>query len=60
MRHVIIGSVLVALGVWGMLAWWPSFRLVMRGTVPLALLLLGVVALLSSYYRLTGAMEDED
>ncbi len=52
MRHLIIGTVLIALGIWGMFAWWESFGLVMRAMVPFAALLLGLLAILSSYYRL--------
>ncbi|MDH5492483.1 MAG: hypothetical protein OEY14_11085 [Myxococcales bacterium] len=59
MRHVISGVALVALGIWGMFAWWASFRLVMRGVVPILLLTLGLVALLSSYYRLSGAAGED-
>ncbi len=61
MRHLIIGTVLIALGIWGMFAWWESFGLVMRAMVPFAALLLGLLAILSSYYRLAdGGVEFAD
>ena len=59
MKHLTAGVVLVALGLWGMVVWWEAFGLVMRGVVPLGLLLLGSVAVLSSYYRL-GKSEGQD
>jgi hypothetical protein len=54
MKHLAVGTLLVALGLWGLFAWWESFGLVMRALVPLALLVLGLLAVLSSYYRLGG------
>jgi hypothetical protein len=61
MKHLALGTLLVALGLWGVFAWWESFGLVMRALVPLTLLILGLLAVLSSYYRLGGAgTADED
>ncbi len=59
MKHLALGTLLVALGLWGLFAWWESFGLVMRALVPLALLILGLLAVLSSYYRL-GAADTAD
>jgi hypothetical protein len=55
MKHLALGTLLVALGLWGLFAWWESFGLVMRALVPLAFLILGLLAVLSSYYRLGAA-----
>lgn len=55
MRHLIAGLGFIALGLWGMFAWWTSFGMVMRGLIPFALLGVGLLALLSSYYRLDAA-----
>ena len=52
MKHLILGLVLVGLGLWGLFAWWDSFGLAMRALVPLTALILGLLAVLSSYYRL--------
>lgn len=54
MPHLISGLLLITFGLWGMSSWWISFGLVMRGLLPFALLLTGLVAVLSSYYRLNG------
>jgi len=55
MKHLAIGTVMIALGLWGLFTWWDLFGLVMRGVVPFALLVLGLLAVLSSYYRLGDA-----
>lgn len=62
MKHIIVGVVLVVLGLWGMVAWWTSFGLVMRGLVPTGLLTLGLVATLSGYHRLgiRRPLDDDD
>lgn len=52
MRHLIIGTLLIALGLWGIVAWWEAFAFAMRALVPLAALIVGVLAVLSSYSRL--------
>jgi hypothetical protein len=63
MKHFVLGIVLIVLGMWGMFAWWENFGRVMRGLLPFFLLSLGLVALLSSYYRFaeqdTAAADDE-
>lgn len=60
MKHVIVGLVLVAVGLWGMVAWWDSFGFVMRGLVPVGVLALGLIATLSGYYRLNTNHDDFD
>jgi hypothetical protein len=60
MKHLIVGTVLIAFGLWGMSTWWESFGLVMRALVPFSLLVVGILAVLSSYYRLGRVgVEDE-
>ena len=51
-RHLVLGSLLIALGLWGIFAWWEAFAFAMRALVPLAALIVGVLAVLSSYSRL--------
>ncbi len=54
---MIIGTILIALGLWGISAWWDAFAFAMRALVPLASLTIGVLAVLSSYSRLGGTLE---
>lgn len=52
MLHFVAGMLLVALGLWGMYAWWDSFGLVLRGVAPIGLILVGLVAAMSGFYRM--------
>ena len=45
MANIIFGLVSLALGLWGVSVWWWSIVEVLRGVVPVALILLGIVAL---------------
>ena len=51
MLHMFAGLVMMALGIWGIVAWWDVFGLVMRGVVPFALLVVGLVALMAGFRR---------
>ena len=55
MRHLVFGTILIVLGLWGLFAWWSSFAMVVRAIVPLGLVVIGLLAVLSSYYRLAGS-----
>ena len=50
---------LTSLGIWGLHTWWANFGIVMRALVPFFLLVSGLVALFSSYYRMSGDDEEE-
>jgi len=54
MPHLVVGLILSALGIWGVIAWWSWFGLVMRGVVPFCLLLFGLLAILSGCRREGG------
>ncbi|MBF0194309.1 MAG: hypothetical protein HQL71_07100 [Magnetococcales bacterium] len=45
MANIIFGLVSLALGLWGVSVWWWSVVEVLRGVVPVLLILLGLVAL---------------
>jgi fatty acid desaturase len=45
MPNIVFGLLAVALGSWGLATWWWSVVELLRGIVPLALILLGFVAL---------------
>jgi hypothetical protein len=56
-KHVIGGIVAICLGLWGMVSWWPSFGMVMRGLAPFGLLALGLLAIVSGFRRLAEVTE---
>ncbi|MBF0283535.1 MAG: hypothetical protein HQL51_03655 [Magnetococcales bacterium] len=45
MPSIIVGLVSIALGLWGLSAWWWSVVETLRGLMPLLLVLLGLTAL---------------
>ncbi|MBF0293036.1 MAG: hypothetical protein HQK86_12865 [Nitrospinae bacterium] len=45
MQNIVFGLVAIALGLWGLSAWWYSVLDVLRGFIPPALVLLGLVAI---------------
>jgi hypothetical protein len=45
MANIIFGLVSLALGLWGVSVWWWSVVELLRGVVPVSLILLGLVAL---------------
>lgn len=45
MVHVISGAVAAVLGIIGILGWWDNFGDFLRGFIPLALLIGGLVAI---------------
>nr|ANJ02838.1 magnetosome protein MamI [uncultured bacterium] len=45
MANIIFGLISLALGLWGVSVWWWSIVEVLRGVVPVLLILLGFVAL---------------
>lgn len=51
MTHLLFGLIMVALGLWGVVAWWGLFGLVMRGVVPFFLLVFGLVAIIAGVRR---------
>ena len=44
MKNLVIGLICLALGAWGLVAWWEEFGQALRGWVPLLLVLLGLAA----------------
>ncbi len=62
MKNLIGGIVAICLGLWGVTTWWASFGLVMRGIVPFALIVLGLLAVVTGFRRLSnrGSEDGED
>lgn len=44
MPNIIVGLVAIALGLWGLSVWWWSVAELLRGLVPVVLILFGLVA----------------
>ncbi len=44
MTHLILGLAAIVLGLWGIFGWWDSFGMVLRGLIPLMLLIGGLIA----------------
>ena len=65
MTNLIIGLLCLALGAWGLVAWWEDFGQALRGGVPLLLILLGLAAIGAGLAKKTfdpsaGARDDPD
>ena len=58
MVHLIIGLVLLVLGAWGIIEWWDDFGELMRGLVPLSLVLVGLAAI-GAGFKKPGVEEDD-
>jgi hypothetical protein len=50
-KHVVVGVCALLLGGWGLYVWFDTFGTVMRGLVPILLVVFGLVALLAGYKR---------
>ena len=51
MAHTIVGVVCLVLGVLGIVFWWGPLGAVLRGLIPLLLLIVGLVAIASGPFR---------
>lgn len=47
MKHVIVGFIAIGLAIWGLIVWWATFGIVMRGVIPFCLLVFGLVSIAS-------------
>lgn len=59
MIHLIGGLVTLVLGVWGIIAWWNHFGELLRGLIPLLLVLVGLAAIGSGFRKTIGEAENE-
>lgn len=44
---VVIGAIVTLLGLWGLIAWWCDFLLVLRGSIPAMLIFGGIIAVIA-------------
>lgn len=59
MPNIIIGLLSISIGLWGVSVWWYSLAELLRGLVPLILLVFGMVALMAGVTRVRNEPEDE-
>jgi hypothetical protein len=45
MTHIVGGIIAVILGIMGIFGWWDNFSDFLRGSIPLALLTIGLIAI---------------
>ena len=60
MNRIIVGLVALCLATWGLVVWWPTFGMVMRGSVPFVLLVFGLVNIASGLRLLRTAESESD
>jgi len=61
MTNLIVGLICLALGAWGITAWWDEFGAVLRGLLPIVLILVGLAAVGAGMKsRATSKPEGED
>ena len=63
MTNLIVGLILLVLGAWGVAAWWDEFGEILRGVIPIVLILLGLAAIgagMKSKAASTPEGEDKD
>jgi hypothetical protein len=60
MKHLVVGGLVALLGLIGLVFWWPTFGLVMRGVIPFTMLLFGIVAIYSGLRRISGVKSDNE
>ena len=60
MKTLIGGAVAAALGLIGVVVWWPQFLMVLAGTIPVMLLLGGALAIYLGFDELKDTWRQDD
>ena len=62
MPSIIVGLLALAFGIWGLTVWWWSVVELLRGLIPMVLLLIGILSLATgvSEVRQEQEVKDED
>ena len=55
MKHIIVGFVAIGLAIWGLVVWWTTFGMVMRGLAPFCLLVFGLMGITSGLRKLRSS-----
>ncbi len=55
-----MGLSIIVLGAWGIIEWWDDFGEMLRGSVPLLLVLVGLAAIGAGFQKTTNEAESED
>lgn len=58
MKHVIVGLVAICLAIWGLIVWWATFGMVMRGLTPFCLLAFGLMSIASGLRKLRSGRKE--
>jgi hypothetical protein len=59
MSLLIAGAVSAVLGLIGLMAWWKDFLIIMKGAIPLAMLLGGILAIYVGFDDIQDKMREE-
>lgn len=51
MQNIICGLIAIVVGAFGLIAWWPEFGQFLRGIVPFAFIIVGLLSIASKYYN---------
>jgi len=60
MMHVLVGLTVLVLGAWGIITWWGDFGMLLRGLIPILLVLTGLVAVGAGFRKTVREDEEED
>ncbi len=59
MQNIIGGLIAIVVGFFGLIVWWSEFGLVLRGLIPFAFIILGLLWIVSKYYKQIKNESDE-
>jgi hypothetical protein len=59
MSLLIAGAISAVLGLIGLLAWWKDFLIILKGAIPLAMLLGGILAIYVGFDDIQDKMREE-
>jgi len=57
--HLILGLTTLVLGAWGIITWWGDFGMLLRGLIPILLVLTGLVAVGAGFRKTVRETEEE-